>query len=120
MIFVKKLLVSMFFIYFIFNNFLDNVCYVCEEYYVFFKFLNIKFVCLLNLIFFYILGYFFYICFEFFKNFLCVVVEWYGVDNDDEYFLIKVIVVEGREDIMIKIFDEGGGILRSVILYIWM
>lgn len=46
-------------------------------------------------------------------------VERYGVDNDDEYPPIKVVVVEGREDITIKISDEGGGIPRSAIPHIW-
>jgi len=32
---------------------------------------------------------------------------------------IKVVVVEGKEDITIKISDEGGGIPRSAIPLIW-
>ena len=34
-------------------------------------------------------------------------------------FRSKVVVVEGKEDITIKISDEGGGIPRSAIPLIW-
>jgi hypothetical protein len=47
------------------------------------------------------------------------VVERYGVDNEDAFPPIKVVVVEGSEDITIKISDEGGGIPRSAIPLIW-
>lgn len=50
--------------------------------------------------------------FELLKNSLRAVVERYGVENEDHYPPIKVIVVEGQEDITIKISDEGGGIPR--------
>lgn len=45
--------------------------------------------------------------------------ERYGVDNEDNFPPIKVVVVEGSEDITIKISDEGGGIPRSAIPMIW-
>jgi hypothetical protein len=41
------------------------------------------------------------------------------VDNEDAFPPIKVVVVEGSEDITIKISDEGGGIPRSAIPLIW-
>jgi len=41
------------------------------------------------------------------------------VDNEDAFPPIKVVVVEGKEDITIKISDEGGGIPRSAIPLIW-
>ena len=50
--------------------------------------------------------------FELLKNSLRAVVERYGVENEDNYPPIRVIVVEGQEDITIKISDEGGGIPR--------
>ena len=47
------------------------------------------------------------------KNSLRVVVERHGVENEDRFPPIKVVVVEGKEDITINIPD--GGILRSAI-----
>lgn len=41
------------------------------------------------------------------------------MDNEDAFPPIKVVVVEGSEDITIKISDEGGGIPRSAIPLIW-
>lgn len=60
-----------------------------------------------------------HIIFELLKNSLRAVVERYGPDYDGEYPPIKVVVVEGNEDITIKISDEGGGIPRSAIPLIW-
>lgn len=57
--------------------------------------------------------------FELLKNSLRAVVERYGVDNEDQFPPVKVIVVEGGEDITIKISDEGGGIPRSALPMIW-
>lgn len=117
----KKLSVSRpsYFTHFISNNPSDNARYVCEEHYALFKSPNIQLVCPPDLTFPYIPGHLSHICFELLKNSLRAVVERYGVDNDDEYPPIKVVVVEGREDITIKISDEGGGIPRSAIPHIW-
>jgi len=60
-----------------------------------------------------------HICFELLKNSLRAVVERFGVDNEDQFPPIKVVVVEGSEDITIKISDEGGGIPRSAVPMIW-
>lgn len=60
-----------------------------------------------------------HILFELLKNSLRAVVERYGPDNEDSFPPIKVVVVEGSEDITIKISDEGGGIPRSAIPLIW-
>lgn len=57
--------------------------------------------------------------FELLKNSLRAVVERYGVENEDHFPAIKVIVVEGKEDITIKISDEGGGIPRSEMPLVW-
>lgn len=59
-----------------------------------------------------------HICFELLKNSLRAVVERFGTD-ETRLPPIKVIVVEGKEDITIKISDEGGGISRSAIPLIW-
>lgn len=60
-----------------------------------------------------------HICFELLKNSLRAVVERYGEENEDSFPPVKVIVVEGSEDITIKISDEGGGIPRSALPVIW-
>lgn len=59
--------------------------------------------------------------FELLKNSLRAVVERHLPTASDETALppIKVVVVEGKEDITIKISDEGGGIPRSAIPLIW-
>ena len=56
--------------------------------------------------------------FEILKNSLRATVETHGVDCED-YPPIKVIVAHGKEDITIKISDEGGGIPRSAIPLVW-
>ena len=47
-------------------------------------------------------------------------VERHGVENEDDFPPIKVVVVEGKEDLTIKISDEGGGIPRSAVSIIDM
>ena len=56
--------------------------------------------------------------FETLKNSLRAVVETHGQDKDD-FPVTKVVVAEGKEDITIKISDEGGGIPRSAIPLVW-
>jgi len=79
----------------------------------------VQLICPKKLTFAYVPGHLSHICFELLKNSLRAVVERYGVDNEDNFPPIKVIVVEGKEDITIKISDEGGGIARSAIPLIW-
>ena len=76
-------------------------------------------ICPMDLTFAYVPGHLSHICFELLKNSLRAVVERYGPDNEDNFPPIKVVVVEGKEDITIKISDEGGGIPRSAIPLIW-
>lgn len=56
--------------------------------------------------------------FEVLKNSLRAVVEKHGTECD-EFPPVKVIVAEGKEDITIKISDEGGGIPRSAVPLVW-
>jgi pyruvate dehydrogenase kinase 2/3/4 len=100
---------------------IENARFVCEEHYAMFKGPPVQLICPPSLTFAYVPGHLSHICFELLKNSLRAVVERYGVDSEDSggYPPIKVIVVEGKEDITIKISDEGGGIARSAIPLIW-
>lgn len=93
--------------------------FVCEEHYAMFKGPPVQLICPKDLHFAYVPGHLSHICFELLKNSLRAVVERYGPENEDHFPPIKVIVVEGKEDITIKISDEGGGIPRSAIPLIW-
>lgn len=79
----------------------------------------VQLICPKDLHFPYVPGHLSHIVFELLKNSLRAVVERYGPDNEDAFPPIKVIVVEGKEDITIKITDEGGGIPRSAVPLIW-
>ncbi|KAF8645748.1 hypothetical protein AX16_007615 [Volvariella volvacea WC 439] len=98
---------------------IENARFVCEEHYAMFKGPPVQLICPRDLVFPYVPGHLSHICFELLKNSLRAVVERFGVDKEDHFPPIKVIVVEGKEDITIKISDEGGGIPRSAIPLIW-
>lgn len=98
---------------------IENARFVCEEHYSMFKGPPVQLICPKDLHFNYVPGHLSHICFELLKNSLRAVVERFGHENEDAFPPIKVIVVEGKEDITIKISDEGGGIPRSAIPLIW-
>lgn len=98
---------------------IENARYVCEEHYDMFKGPPVQLICAKDLSFAYVPGHLSHICFELLKNSLRAVVERFGPENEDQFPPIKVIVSEGKEDITIKISDEGGGIPRSAIPLIW-
>jgi len=98
---------------------IENARFVCEDHYAMFKGPPVQLICPENLSFPYVPGHLSHICFELLKNSLRAVVERYGVDKEDRLPPIKVVVVEGKEDITVKISDEGGGIPRSAIPLIW-
>ncbi|KAH8825826.1 mitochondrial branched-chain alpha-ketoacid dehydrogenase kinase-domain-containing protein [Flagelloscypha sp. PMI_526] len=102
---------------------IENARFVCEEHYGMFRAPSVQLICPKELNFPYVPGHLSHIIFELLKNSLRAVVERFGKDyednNVDHYPPIKVIVVEGKEDITIKISDEGGGIARSAIPLIW-
>lgn len=79
----------------------------------------VQLICPPDLHFAYVPGHLSHICFELLKNSLRAVVERYGPQKEELLPPIKVVVVEGKEDITIKISDEGGGIPRSAIPLIW-
>lgn len=98
---------------------IENARFVCEEHYAMFKGPPVQLICPRNLTYAYVPGHLSHIVFELLKNSLRAVVERHGVENENRFPPIKVVVVEGKEDITIKISDEGGGILRSAIPLIW-
>jgi hypothetical protein len=70
----------------------------------------VQLICPKDLHFAYVPGHLSHICFELLKNSLHAVVERYWHEKEDAIPPIKVVVIEGKEDITIKISDEGGGI----------
>ncbi|CAG8569333.1 616_t:CDS:10 [Ambispora gerdemannii] len=96
----------------------DNAKYICEDYYGLFKAPEVQLHCPQDLIFTYVPSHLSHMLFELLKNSLRAVVETFGYGKD-EYPTIKVIVAEGKEDITVKISDEGGGIPRSSIPLVW-
>ena len=89
---------------------IENALFICEEHYGMFKGLPMQLICPNNLYFVYMPGHLSHICFELLKNSLHTVVEQYGHKKEDSILPIKVIVIEGKEDITIKISDEGSAL----------
>ena len=97
---------------------IENARFVCEDHYGLFDAPKIQLVCEPDLNFMYVPGHLSHMLFETLKNSLRAVVERHGADKE-EFPVTKVIVTEGKEDITIKISDEGGGIPRSAIPLVW-
>lgn len=97
---------------------IENARFVCEDFYGLFEAPKVQLVCDPNLNFMYVPGHLSHMLFETLKNSLRAVVELHGQDKQ-EFPVTKLIVAEGKEDITIKISDEGGGIPRSVIPLVW-
>jgi len=98
---------------------IENARFVCEEHYAMFKGPPVQLICPKDLNFPYVPGHLSHIMFELLKNSLRAIVETHGTSDESKLPPIKVVVVEGKEDITIKISDEGGGIPRSAIPLIW-
>ena len=97
---------------------IENARFVCEDHYGLFDAPKIQLVCDNDLNFMYVPAHLSHMLFELLKNSLRAVVETHGQDKD-AFPVTKVIVAEGKEDITIKISDEGGGIPRSAIPLVW-
>uniref|UniRef100_A0A1A9VPQ3 Protein-serine/threonine kinase n=1 Tax=Glossina austeni TaxID=7395 RepID=A0A1A9VPQ3_GLOAU len=61
----------------------------------------------------YVPSHLYHMLFELFKNAMRAVVEYHDQDTSDKLPPIKVLVVRGKEDICVKVSDQGGGIPRS-------
>lgn len=97
---------------------IENARFVCEDHYGLFDAPKVRLVCDPNLNFMYVPGHLSHMLFETLKNSLRAVVETHGQDKE-EFPVTTVIVSEGKEDITLKITDEGGGIPRSSIPLVW-
>ncbi|KAG9246899.1 pyruvate dehydrogenase kinase-like protein [Calycina marina] len=97
---------------------IDNARFVCEDHFGLFDAPKVQLVCPPGLNFMYVPGHLSHMLFETLKNSLRAVVETHGADKE-EFPVTKVVVAEGKEDITIKISDEGGGIPRSSIPLVW-
>ncbi|KAM3074321.1 [Pyruvate dehydrogenase (acetyl-transferring)] kinase isozyme 2 [Clarireedia jacksonii] len=97
---------------------IENARFVCEDHYGLFDAPKIQLVCPPELHFMYVPGHLSHMLFETLKNSLRAVVETHGPEKQD-FPVTKVVVAEGKEDITIKISDEGGGIPRSAIPLVW-
>ena len=97
---------------------IENARFVCEDHYGLFDAPKVRLVCDKNLEFMYVPGHLSHMLFETLKNSLRAVVETHGAEKED-FPVTQVIISEGREDITLKISDEGGGIPRSSIPLVW-
>ncbi|EJU02100.1 alpha-ketoacid dehydrogenase kinase N-terminal domain-containing protein [Dacryopinax primogenitus] len=95
---------------------IENARFICEEHYGLFKGPVVELICDEELTFPYVPGHLNHICFELLKNSLRATIERHGPSSPPP---IKIIVSSGLEDITIKISDEGGGIPRSAVPWIW-
>jgi pyruvate dehydrogenase kinase 2/3/4 len=97
---------------------IENARFVCEDHYGLFDAPKVRLVCRDDLNFMYVPGHLSHMLFETLKNSLRAVVETHGQEKE-AFPVTKVVVAEGKEDITIKISDEGGGIPRSAIPLVW-
>lgn len=97
---------------------IENARFVCEDHYGLFDAPKVQLICNPHISFMYVPGHLSHMLFETLKNSLRAVVETHGQDKE-AFPVTKVIVAEGKEDITIKITDEGGGIPRSSIPLVW-
>lgn len=97
---------------------IENARFVCEDYYGLFDAPKVQLICKEDLNFMYVPGHLSHMLFETIKNSLRAVVEVHGAETE-KFPVTKVIIAEGKEDITIKISDEGGGIPRSAIPLVW-
>lgn len=97
---------------------IENARFVCEDHYGLFDAPKVQLVCNPDLHFMYVPGHLSHMLFETLKNSLRAVVERHGQDKED-FPVTKVVIAEGKEDITIKVSDEGGGIPRSSIPLVW-
>lgn len=110
---------------------IENARFVCGDHFGLFDAPPVQLVCKPDLHFMYVPGHLSHMLFETLKNSLRAVVETHtarrassssatiATEDERPFPVTKVVVAEGKEDITIKISDEGGGIARSAIPLVW-
>jgi len=96
----------------------ENARFLCDQYYLTSPALEIQqHSCttdeLLPIRTVYVPSHLYHMLFELFKNSMRAVVEHHNHDNCDTLPPLKVAICRGKEDICVKISDQGGGIPRS-------
>ena len=74
-----------------------NARFICEEYYGLFKAPEVQMFCPGDIEFMYVPSHLNHMLFELLKNSLRAVVERFGVDYEDNYPPIKLIIAHGKE-----------------------
>ena len=97
---------------------IDNARFICQDYYGLWGGPEVKLMGTDDVEFMYVPSHLHHMLFELLKNSLRAVVERFGIDNE-EWPEIRVVVAAGKEDITIKVSDEGGGIPRSGMPLVW-
>ncbi len=100
------------------NDAYDGAKYLCDQYYLGSPDVNIKWIDARDMTdgikMVYVPSHLYHILFELFKNAMRAVMEHHGQSQLD-YPKINVLVTKGKQDVTIKLSDEGGGIPRSQI-----
>jgi pyruvate dehydrogenase kinase 2/3/4 len=96
----------------------ENARFLCDQYYMVSPRLIIDQHNVVNsdapVSFTYVPSHLYHVLFELFKNALRAVVEHHQESDSDKLPPVRILVVKGREDMSIKISDQGGGIPRSL------
>ncbi|XP_064643918.1 pyruvate dehydrogenase (acetyl-transferring) kinase, mitochondrial-like isoform X2 [Lineus longissimus] len=96
----------------------ENAQFLCDQYYLTSPKVDIQFHNALEsknpIQMVYVPSHLYHMLFELFKNAMRAVVEYHGTASDD-YPVIKVMICKGKEDVTIKMTDQGGGIPRNHI-----
>ena len=91
---------------------IDNARYMAEDYYGLFKAPTVDIILPKQVELSYVPSHLHHMLFELVKNSLRATIETH---EEEKYPPIKLIIAQGKEDITIKLSDEGGGIPRSGI-----
>jgi pyruvate dehydrogenase kinase 2/3/4 len=100
------------------QNAIAQARHICQEHYGLFQPPAVRMFCPADIEFMYVPSHLEHILFELVKNALRAVVERFS-DLEADFPPIQMVIAYGREDVTIKISDQGGGIARSRIPLVW-